>query len=98
MWRYYVYLIQCFDGTFYVGVMNNVERRFWEHCNGTDSTSYTFSRRPLRLVTAWDFQWINDAISFEKKIKKWSHRKKRAFAEGKFADVTRYARGRDRER
>ena len=97
MRRYYVYLIQCFDGTFYVGVTNNVERRFWEHCHGDDTDSYTYSRRPLRLVHSWEFPTPIQAIDFEKKIKRWSHRKKRAFAEAKFGDVTRFSRGSDRK-
>ena len=31
MKSYYVYVIQCFDGTYYVGVTNDVKRRFFEH-------------------------------------------------------------------
>jgi hypothetical protein len=35
---YYVYTLQCFDGTFYVGVTNNLERPFAEHCPGLDDS------------------------------------------------------------
>ena len=42
---------------------------------------YTFTRRPLRLEYAGEFPWIHDAIAFEKKMKGWSHREKRTFAE-----------------
>jgi len=49
---YYVYMLRCIDGTFYTGITNNIERRYAEHCDGLDPTSYTHSRRPLRLVYA----------------------------------------------
>lgn len=93
---YYVYVIRCFDGSFYVGVTNDVERRFWEHEQGFDSTCYTCKRRPLRLVHVAQFQWIHEAISYEKKLKTWSHRKKRALCDGAWNDIARYARGRNR--
>ena len=78
---YYVYMLRCFDGTFYTGVTNDVVRRFDEHCNGDDQSSYTHSRRPLRLVYAAEFAQVNDAIAWEKRLKQWTHKKKRAFAE-----------------
>jgi putative endonuclease len=77
---YFVYMLRCFDGTFYVGVTNDLERRYWEHCNG-DPRSYTHSRKPLRLVYAGEFERVEDAIAFEKRLKGWGHRKKRAFAD-----------------
>ena len=60
---YFVYLIVCSDGTFYVGVTNNVVRRFQEHCDAIDPRSYTAKRRPLKLVYVEPFQWILDAIA-----------------------------------
>jgi putative endonuclease len=89
---YYVYMLFCFDGTFYVGITNDLERRFAEHCHGIDEKCYTYSRRPLRLVHASEFQWVEQAIAFEKKLKGWSHRKKRAFAMGSWPDLVRFAK------
>ena len=74
-------MLRCFDGSFYVGFTNNVDRRFAEHCEGFDPTCYTHTRRPLRLVYAGEFQHPDDAIAFEKKLKSWTHKKKRAFAD-----------------
>jgi len=39
-----------------------------------------------------------EAIAFEKQLKGWSHRKKRAFVEGNFADLKRFARGPNKSR
>jgi len=74
-------MLRCFDGTFYVGVTNDVDRRFYEHCYGDEKDSYTYSRRPLRLEYVGEFEDIQEAIAFEKKLKSWRHAKKRTFAE-----------------
>src|SRR5471032_1765059 len=92
---YYVYMLRCFDGTFYTGVTNDVERRYWEHCNGCDESSYTHSRRPLLLVYAGEFDDPARAIDFEKKLKAWSHKKKRAFADRDWPLLKRLAIGRE---
>lgn len=34
---YYVYLLECSDGTFYTGIATDVDRRFAEHAAGTGS-------------------------------------------------------------
>jgi putative endonuclease len=81
MWVYYVYMLRCFDGTLYVGMTNNINKRYDQHCNGDVKTCYTYTRRPLRLVYAEEFSQVNDAISWEKRLKQWTHKKKRAFAE-----------------
>ncbi len=96
MRKYFVYMLRCFDGAFYVGVTNNVERRFFEHCQGINPDCYTFTRRPLLVEYVGEFERINDAIDFEKKLKSWSHKKKRAFAQKKWSDLERFSFGTDR--
>ena len=78
MHQYFVYMIECCDSTIYVGVTNDVERRFRDHCDGRDPNSYTAKRRPLKLIYVEHFQWIQYAISREKQLKGWSAAKKRA--------------------
>jgi len=94
----YVYILRCFDGTFYVGVTNDVDRRVAEHHDGRDLYCYTYNRRPLKLAYVGEFQRMTDAIAFEKQLKGWSHRKKRVFTEGNFADLKRFARGPNKPR
>ena len=74
-------MLFCFDGTYYTGVTNNMDKRYYQHCHGDDKDSYTYSRRPLRLVYVGGSEDILGAIAFEKKLKSWTHAKKRAFAE-----------------
>jgi len=93
MRAYYVYMLRCFDGTFYTGVTNDVDRRFDEHSNGIDRHCYTYTRRPLRLVYAEEFSQVVDAIAWEKRLKVWTHKKKRAFAEQDWPLLKRLSAG-----
>ncbi|WP_407925216.1 GIY-YIG nuclease family protein [Flavivirga rizhaonensis] len=66
---YYVYILKCNDGLTYTGVTNNLSRRFEEHQEGKNKNCFTFKRRPLYLIFYQEFNNINQAIYFEKKIK-----------------------------
>ena len=81
---YYVYIIECSDKSFYVGVTNDVFKRFIEHQDNNDYKSYTFNRKPLKLVFFTSFNNIEIAIEKEKQIKKWSRSKKLALIQGHF--------------
>jgi len=72
----YVYILECADESFYVGVTNNVGRRFIEHTTGSDEQSYTFHRRPLKLVFCRQFTSPIKAIKYEKQVKGWTRAKK----------------------
>ncbi|MCF6280316.1 MAG: GIY-YIG nuclease family protein [Flavobacteriaceae bacterium] len=84
MKTYYIYILECSDDLLYVGITNDVERRFEEHQEGLNKKCFTFRRRPLELIFYQEFNDVEQAIYFEKKIKKWSSTKKRALANGDF--------------
>ena len=81
---YFVYILKCSDDSYYVGITSNLDRRVTEHNTGKYSEAYTFSRRPVELVWCQEFLEPNQAISFEKKIKKWSRAKKEAVIKGEW--------------
>ncbi|CAL65157.1 protein containing N-terminal domain of the UvrABC system protein C [Christiangramia forsetii KT0803] len=81
---YYVYILQCFDDSYYTGITNNLNRRISEHKNGLDSKCYTFKRRPLELKFSQEFNDVLQAIYFEKQIKGWTRAKKQALINGDF--------------
>ncbi len=81
---YYVYLLKCKDASYYVGITSNIDRRVMEHNAGKYPEAYTYKRRPLELVWYQDFLDPNQAIEFEKKIKKWSRAKKEALISGDY--------------
>ena len=76
---FYVYLLECVDGLYYVGVTNNLKRRLQEHKEGIESGCFTNSRRPVSLKHYRVFDNINEAIKVEKKLKKWSRAKKETY-------------------
>ena len=80
MKSYFVYILKCSDGLTYTGMTNNISRRFEEHQKGLNKTCFTYKRRPLELVFYQEFNDVNQAIYFEKKIKNWSSKKKMALA------------------
>jgi len=84
MKTYFVYILKCADDHTYTGVTNNISRRFDEHQNGLNKNCFTFKRRPLKLIFQQEFNDIEQAIYFEKKIKNWGAKKKLALANGKF--------------
>ena len=77
---YYIYILECSDGLLYTGFTNNISRRFDEHQNGLNKSCFTYKRRPLELLFYQEFNDVEQAIYFEKKIKKWSAQKKRTLA------------------
>ena len=81
---YYVYILRCIDDSLYVGVTSDIDRRVIEHNAGKYPDAYTHSKRPVTLVFYQDFTDPNQAIEFEKKLKKWSRVKKQALIDGNF--------------
>ncbi|WP_350289166.1 GIY-YIG nuclease family protein [uncultured Croceitalea sp.] len=84
MYSYHVYILLCSDGLTYTGITNNLDRRLNEHQNGKNSNSFTFKRRPVKLIFEQTFNDVLQAIYFEKKLKKWSSKKKLALANGEY--------------
>ena len=76
--NYFVYILECSDKSYYVGVTNDLEVRLIQHQNGENPLSYTYTRRPLILPYYQRFDFIEHAIGFEKQVKGWSRKKKEA--------------------
>ena len=49
MASWFVYLLECRDGSLYTGIATDVERRYAEHIAGTGAR-YTRSHPPLRVL------------------------------------------------
>ncbi len=77
MARWYVYLIECRDGSLYTGIATDVERRYAEHAAGTGAR-YTRSRPPLRLLARFEYPDRSTASRAEYAIKQLTPARKRA--------------------
>lgn len=80
-------MLRCGDGSYYIGVTNDLEKRVAEHKAGLDHGSYTYQRRPVELVFAEDCDSIADAIRREKQLQGWSRKKKEALIKGDWAKI-----------
>ena len=88
---YYVYILECSDGSYYTGITSGLEKRISEHNSGIDQTCYTYSRRPLKLKFVAEFNDVNNAIEREKQIKGWTRRKKQALIAGDFNKLIKFS-------
>ncbi|KFF58059.1 hypothetical protein JF66_21455, partial [Cryobacterium sp. MLB-32] len=73
----YMYIVECSDGSYYVGSTFALERRVYQHNNG-GGARYTESRRPVRLVYYEEYARVSDAYGREKQVQNWSRAKRRA--------------------
>jgi predicted GIY-YIG superfamily endonuclease len=76
---WYVYLLECGDGSFYCGIAKDVVRRLAEHESG-NGARYTRGRGPLKIV--WQSGQPlthSDALKLEIQIKAMTREQKKAF-------------------
>lgn len=79
---YAIYILRCSDGTYYTGLTKDLDGRISEHQAGKISGSYTFSRRPVKLVWSIVTASYKEAFQWEHQIKGWSRAKKEALIRG----------------
>ena len=89
---FWVYILQCADGSYYTGHTDNLEKRIGEHTTGAIVSCYTFKRRPMELVFSHEFTTREEALASEQQIKGWGRKKKEAMIRGDWAEVSRLAR------
>jgi len=73
----WMYILQCADGSYYVGSTVELEHRIWQHNEGIGA-KYTACRRPVKLVFAVEYENIADAYYREKQVQGWSRAKREA--------------------
>ncbi len=73
---YWVYIMaNAYKYVLYIGVTNDLARRYQEHKNGM-LEGFTKKYNCHYLVYYEEYQMVNDAIAREKQLKKWSREKK----------------------
>jgi putative endonuclease len=79
MW--YVYLLRCSDKSIYCGITNNLEKRIYAHNNLPSGSTYTKSRRPVKLVYCKEYDNRSLASKEEYRIKQLTRNEKLAIIE-----------------
>ena len=88
---FYVYLLRCADGSYYIGHTDNIEVRLGQHQDGTVKC-YTSTRLPVELLKAETFATRLEALTAERQLKGWSRSKKEAWLTGDFEELRRLSK------
>ena len=76
MTQWYVYIVECADGSLYTGITTDVNRRLLEHNYSFKAAKYTRSRRPVRMIWTKEVADRSEASKEEYRIKRLSRKKK----------------------
>jgi len=79
--KFYVYIVECSDGSFYTGFTPKLKRRIALHNKGRGA-KYTRARRPVKLVWHKSYKYFKVAFLTEKSIKKLSRAQKEKMVQG----------------
>ncbi|ACR29852.1 GIY-YIG nuclease family protein [Burkholderia glumae] len=78
---WFLYLIECADGSVYTGITTDVDARFARHANGTGAR-YTRSRKPRAVLAAFPLADRSVASRAEYWVKRLTPARKRELASG----------------
>ncbi len=78
---YAVYIIECDDGSYYIGHSSDEILRFQRH-KGKTGAEYTKIHKPKKIVYSEQFDGRTEAVQRELQLKKWSRAKKIALING----------------
>jgi putative endonuclease len=77
--KYFLYILECVNGSYYTGYTNDIERRYQEHCEGSSKCKYTRSYPPRRIAACWEMDCsLSEALKLECYVKGLSKQQKYA--------------------
>jgi predicted GIY-YIG superfamily endonuclease len=94
---FWIYMLLCGDGSFYIGHTDDLEKRVSAHSLG-EASEYTRIRLPIGLAFSQEVPTRDEAIQLERKIKGWSRAKKQALVTGNWGEMRRTHRAQDLDR
>ena len=78
---FYVYIVECRDGSYYTGYTLDINRRIVLHNTGKGA-KYTRGRRPVKLIWRREYKYFKKAILEEKRIKRLTRLQKETLVYG----------------
>lgn len=73
--EWYLYIVECSDGSLYTGISNDVEKRVWKHNNKLGAVSIR-GKLPVKLVYKELCGTKSLAAKRESVIKSWNRKEK----------------------
>jgi putative endonuclease len=79
---YWVYILECENGSFYTGYTKEMQARYLQHLNGKGGAKYTRANRPVRIARCWQLKGsAGMAMKIEHFIKSKKRREKELLVE-----------------
>jgi len=82
-WKWYIYIIECRNGTYYTGMTWKPELRYDQHLSGLGG-KYTAKHGVKRIAYIEEHTELEAARAREKQIKGWNQEKKRKLIFGQW--------------
>jgi len=83
-WKWYVYIIECLDGTYYTGLTWRMDLRYDQHHSGLGG-AYTARHGVRRIAYIEEHTDFATARKRERQIKDWSRSKKGKLIDGRWS-------------
>ena len=84
--KFFVYIVECRDKTYYTGYTNDLEKRLKEHNDGKRGAKYTRYKRPVKLVWKKEYKQFRPAVKVEGVIKGLTRLQKESLVGGRRLD------------
>ena len=75
--KFWAYIVECGDGTYYTGSTNNLEHRLKLH-NAGNGAKYVRGKGPVRLVYEKAYRYYKRAVQAEYRLKRLTRDQKQA--------------------
>lgn len=79
--KFYVYILQCQDQTYYTGYTPDLKKRVDLHNKGRGA-KYTRGRRPVKLAWCKEYRYFKRAFLMETRIKTLTREQKKILVSG----------------
>lgn len=85
-WKWFVYIIECKDGSFYTGMTWKPELRFDQRLSGLGG-KYTAKHGVKQLVYLEEYETLDEARLREKQLQGWTREKKLKLISGEWKKI-----------
>ncbi len=85
-WKWYVYILECLDGSYYTGMTWKPSLRLDQHLSGLGG-KYTAKHGVKKLAYLEEFENLEEARVREKQIQGWVREKKEKLISGEWKKI-----------
>ena len=75
--RFFVYILECLNGTYYTGYTSDLENRVTEHNGNKRGAKYLRGKKPFKVVYVKEYKYFKRAVKKELEIKKLTRGRKK---------------------